>query len=336
MEHRDLPEKYRIISGSIVSTQATRGAALFIVMMGLMLVSGLGLFVLENGTTQLQIARYTQKEITQNALMDSGIDLALSWYRRPEGSPNPAFFNRKCGGDETESPLTFDHEMEIGGTLSFEFSKLKDRCRVRVRDPLGRNVEVFLTSNPMPPVLEDLSFDKRDQDSEREKETPKVLPFPNHEIKRFVKRFGRYLTISKNGLLEENGVEVVSFDSLFANGEKRELVYIDNHGTTIHVGKGPYTGYFYFSGPIEIEGGTPHSINFNRINLDGFFYTNGEITLRDVFSVHGAIYAGRGLTGEGVDQLDIEYNEEYRIPFFEDVVPLIPQRGTYKGQPYNK
>ncbi|MEK7286204.1 MAG: hypothetical protein AAB035_02770 [Nitrospirota bacterium] len=306
-----------------MTRHSEKGVAILVVMLGLVLISGLGLFVLQNGMTQLQIARYVQKEAAQNALTDSGIDLVLAWYHRPDRSPDPIFFGAPCG--EKDQHL-ISHKTEIGETLSFRFygRSAGGRCPVAITGSLGKTIQVALGSHPMPNMAEKIYSGVPNNEDVQKYADPL-----DKEIKRFVKRFGRYFAVSEAGLLDDAGV-LKSFDDLFANQDEIALVYIDNV-KPVKIGKGPYIGYFYFAGDIEVEGGTlsPDSKRLNNVNLNGFFYTKGKMTFSDSFSVYGALHAGSGLSEEGIKP-DVFHNEEYKFGYFEGILPLIPISGAYK------
>jgi hypothetical protein len=344
MERRDLSQKYRLKSEA--------GVALFTVMMGLILISSLALFVWQNAMLEIQISRYVQKEVTQTALLDSGIDLVLAWYSNPADSPNEMFFSgRTCN---PEFKISQYWVKDIGKKLSFRFYKTGENgsgdCAAEVTSDSGKRVEVRLTPNPMSPMTEAVyGWEDRNGDLLNivhggglpDPKGVHVLPIhlDRDKMKRFAKRFGRYLTITSTGNLRENGVEIGSFDQVFANVDKEGVVFVDTEGQkiTLKIGKMPYTGYFYFTGDIEVEGGgmgrsviVSSAQRLDNIDLNGFFYTPGKIILNDRFSVYGALYAESGFEGARTNHLQLWYNQDYGAGHFKGMLPLIPLIGTYK------
>jgi hypothetical protein len=177
------------------------------------------------------------------------------------------------------------------------------------------------------------------------------------EIKRFIKRRGGYYVVSPSGRLEQNGVDLGEFDDVFGSpGEEYALAWIDvlpgySRPEPIRLGRKNYKGYFYFSGSIRIQedrfqsGMTvqarshpwsathPHPIALNHIRLNGLFYALGEIELQGPFSAYGALYAGRGFTGPGAENLQVWYNKEFASAQYSDVPPMIRLKGTWRHIP---
>jgi hypothetical protein len=346
MAFRNLSQKYRIISSQ-------KGVALFTAMMLLVLVSGLSLFMLYNATTQMQIASESGKGFVQTSLAESGIEQALAWYNDPLNSPNLSFFSNKvCKGNKKKPWEQFSFFIkDIGEEVLFLFYKSDRGCVVEAIVNSGKKVTVTLAENPLPPLpyavygldvgsplfpdfVHGGMIHSLDVDPEQETRM--------NAIKRFSKRFGRYFMISPHGTLEENGADIGTFETVFANKEEGHdtPVFIDTLESysslnPLKIGNGDYKGYYYFFGDVEIEGGgngqtvlTDAGTKLNQIDLAGFIYTKGRIILNDRFFVYGALYAGLGVEGNGVSQLEVWYNKNFQDGIYKGVLPLIPLVGT--------
>jgi len=71
-----------------------RGTALFIAIMMLSLVTGIGLLSFNVSSTELLISNYGGHELASTYLTESGVDLVLGWATYPERSPDPDFFKQ--------------------------------------------------------------------------------------------------------------------------------------------------------------------------------------------------------------------------------------------------
>jgi hypothetical protein len=71
-----------------------RGTALFIAVMMLSLVTGIGLLSFNVSSTELLISNYSEYELASTYLTESGVDLVLGWAAYPERSPDPEFFRQ--------------------------------------------------------------------------------------------------------------------------------------------------------------------------------------------------------------------------------------------------
>ncbi|MFQ5588483.1 MAG: hypothetical protein ACE5F7_06555, partial [Nitrospiria bacterium] len=183
-------------------------------------------------------------------------------------------------------------------------------------------------------------------------------------LRSFVKKHGAYYTVSpdgqhllKNGahILDEDGKHIDSFDHVF-NGKvsKNHLVWIDNHSAPalkIHGGK--FKGYFYFSGPIEIEGNVtgrnfiapsppvasyPNGVDvfLMNINLEGLFLSQETIEIEHRFTVYGAMYSFDGFTGAGASQLEVWYNSRFAQSLYPGIRTVTPLIGTWVSAPLDE
>jgi Tfp pilus assembly protein PilX len=319
MDFRNLSKEHWV-------SKSERGVALFTAMMSLVLVSGFAFFILQNAATEIQIANESKNEFVRSYVAESAIEQSLAWFNDPAQSPNPTFFKtHACSKNTKKASKGFFYSMDdLGETAEFRFYKSSNKlgmCTVEVRTSSGKKISVDLAVNPMPSIPE--------QDMASPVSIDLQLEARMIEIKRFVKRFGRYLVISPKGTLQENGIDIGTFEAVFAN-KNDTLVFIDfveNHSSPypLKIGKGHYKRYFYFSGDIEIEGGES-----GQPDLSGFFYTQGKMILKNEFSVYGALYAGLGFEGEGVHPTKVSYNKDYEAGFFKGVLPLVPIIGTQK------
>lgn len=407
-----------------------QGASLFTVMMLLILMSGLSVFYFQNATTEIQISAHSKNNVSEDMLLESGIQQVLAWYAHPAGAPDPGFFSvLEC---TDENPVVISTSLFVTNNMRLTFHESKHNngfCKVGAKTENGKRLTVDLGKNPMPAItagvqgagpveapyplrvhwgemryIGDLFLGASTQTIPIRKEglapdadpygeaLPRLDPFttlrvsgqivgpllfppgseppdivqndPNihldvvdlENLKRFVKRFGRYFIVSPTGYLEENGIEQGRFHELFSitEGEGEQphpLVFIDilegySASTPLKIGTGAYKGYFYFAGDIEIEGGgagqpvsaqsppwpseTIWDIPIEGIHLDGFFWTEGRIVLNDRFWVYGAIYAGSGFQGNAVDRLEVWYNNQYRSGNYIGVIPVFPLPGTWQ------
>lgn len=186
-----------------------------------------------------------------------------------------------------------------------------------------------------------------------------VTPNQFSEIKNFIKRQGGYYIVSPSGRLEQNGVDRGEFDDIFGNpGEEHVLAWIDvlpgySPPAPTRLGRKNYKGYFYFSGSIQIQedrfqngmtvqarahpwsAAHPAPIQLNHLRLDGLFYVLGAIDLEGPFSAYGALYAGKGFTGSGAENLQVWYNKDFASADYSSVPPLIRLKGTWRPLPSN-
>lgn len=180
-----------------------------------------------------------------------------------------------------------------------------------------------------------------------------VTPNRLNEIKSYIKAQGGYYVVSPSGRLEQNGIDRGEFDDVFGSpGEEHALAWIDvlpgySNAAPVRLGRKNYKGYFIFAGSIEIqesvfqEGMTvqaqshpwsdthPYPMTLNDIRLDGFFYALGSIELRGAFSAYGALYAGQGFTGPGAENLQVWYNNRFRLAAYEEIPRVIRLKGTW-------
>jgi len=342
MDIRDLFKEYAIKKPQdTLSLQemfpSERGIALFTAMMSLILVSGLAFFTLQNATTEMQIANESSKSFVRAYHAESGVEHVLAWFNNPAKSPNPLFFDKKvCEGDSAKPGQTFSSLIkDIGETITFRFYHSSRGCVVETINS-GHKVTVNLEKNPMPKMTKtEVVYGPKDVDP--------LLEARMKDIRRFAKRFGRYFIVSSKGSLEENGIDRGTFDTIFANqaefnGRPVFIDVVENYSTLqpLKIGHGPYKGYFYFFGDIEIEGGgSGQSVSIDTdckldpVDLAGFFYTRGRMIIDGRFVVYGAIYAGSGFERDGLSVIDVCYNNDYSLGF-KGVLPLIPIIGTHK------
>ncbi|HIE65105.1 MAG: hypothetical protein ABGX83_10935 [Nitrospira sp.] len=71
-----------------------RGTALFIAVMMLSLVTGIGILAFNVSSTEFLISNYVEHELASTYLTESGVDLVLGWSAYPERSPDPDFFQQ--------------------------------------------------------------------------------------------------------------------------------------------------------------------------------------------------------------------------------------------------
>lgn len=67
---------------------------MFVAVMMLSLVTGLGLLSFHVSSTELLIANYSEYELASSYLAESGVDQVLAWAAYPDRSPNPDFFRQ--------------------------------------------------------------------------------------------------------------------------------------------------------------------------------------------------------------------------------------------------
>lgn len=175
------------------------------------------------------------------------------------------------------------------------------------------------------------------------------------EIKNFIKMRGGYYVVSPSGRLEQNGIDRGEFDDVFGSpGEEYASAWIDvlpgySHPEPLRMGRKNYRGYFYFSGSIQIQEdrfqngmavrasahpwSATHSgaIQLDHIRLDGFFYALGAIELQGPFFAYGALYAGKGFTGPGAENLQVWYNNDFRLAAYKGVSPVVRLKGTWRS-----
>lgn len=333
MDFRNLSQEYRITS--------ERGFVLFTAMMLLVLMSGLAFFILQNAATEMQISSESNKAVVHTYTAESAIEQTLAWFNNPAQSPNVSFFSKNpCTKSDKKQEVVFSYFIDdIAEKVDFRFKRPstqrdKDKvdendCLVEVTAVSGKGMSIALSKNPMPPIPNGMAapatIDKKQDEQLR-------------KVKRFVKRYGRYLALSQQGNLIENGVDIGTFDAVFAN-KNSGLVFIDimeSHTSLnpLKIGKGSYKGYFYFAGDIKIEGDQE---TVPGLGLVGFFYTQGSMILDNQFSVYGALYAGSGFEGDGISQDNITYNQDYITynevyadGLFKGVLPVVPIIGTQR------
>jgi hypothetical protein len=182
--------------------------------------------------------------------------------------------------------------------------------------------------------------------------TVKLDPVDFNELKNYTKMYGEYYLVSPIGHLEQNGIDKGTFDQLFhPPATDHRLIWIDllpgySSLEPIVIGQSNYKGYFYFTGNVQIEGGrpgekvhaesppwpssTPQQIELADINLDGFFYVLGELTLQHSFLTYGSLFAGKGFTGAGANQLEVWYNNQHHSANYSDLPPVTRLKGTWR------
>ncbi len=321
MDFRNLSQEYRITS--------ERGFVLFTAMMLLVLMSGLAFFILQNAATEMQISSESNKAVVHTYTAESAIEQTLAWFNNPAQSPNVSFFSKNpCTKTDQEREEVFSYFIDdIAEKVDFRFKSPsrqsdKDNCLVEVTAVSGKGMSIALSKNPMPPIPNGMVVPETIDEKQDEQ---------MRNVKRFVKRYGRYLALSQQGNLIENGVDIGTFDAVFAN-KNSGLVFIDimeSHTSLnpLKIGKGAYKGYFYFAGDIKIAGDQE---TLPGLGLVGFFYTQGRMILDNQFSVDGALYAGSGFEGDGVSQVNITYNQDYAKGIFKGVLLVVPIIGTQK------
>ena len=176
-----------------------------------------------------------------------------------------------------------------------------------------------------------------------------------NELKDYVKMYGNYYVVSPTGRLEQNGVEMGTFDQVFySSTSDYQLVWVDrlpgySSLEPILISQGNYKGYFYFTGNVQIEKNqpgraahaqsppwpstTPRQIELSHINLDGFFYVLGELNIQAPFSSYGALFAGQGFSGPGAGRSEVWYNHHYHSASYPNVPPVVRLKGTWRSIP---
>ncbi len=178
-----------------------------------------------------------------------------------------------------------------------------------------------------------------------------------NDVKAFIQKRGGYYVISPSGFLSQNGVEIGSFDKIFKEpNHKHFLAWIDvipgySRPGPIEIDGGGYRGYFYFAGDVQIRENSlrntidvralnlsatdseGESLSVDSVHLDGFFYTLGQVDLQGPFRVHGAVFAGAGLTGPYADQLQVWYNRDFGSADYPDVPPFVRLKGSWRSHP---
>ena len=354
-----------------------RGVAMFTAMMLIMLISGVSLFVLQNAATEKMIAAYVKREAVSLSLAEAGIEQAIYWMAYPDESPQNVFFSkRKC--DQNDAAFSSKGvsvlpaalrkgEGDVTLSIYHEKDRPNGRCTVKSIDATGKAIRIDLAPPPIPKMPAAVvgpgskTLDQKGQIKWCDtvpcsiEETNPPNPKDVEKLKSFIKRYGRFLTLSEEGDLEGDGVtKGESFQQIFSVSDRRsndqyDMVYIDSvFDGALPIGPGPYRGYFYFTGDIKIEGSDSGSMEINTVerpleelwsplsktpdyvNLDGLFYTPRHIILNKKFQIHGALYAGLGIAGD-LNSLYVWYNDRFTSGDYPGVVPMVRVPGTWEA-----
>lgn len=176
-----------------------------------------------------------------------------------------------------------------------------------------------------------------------------------NELKSYVKKYGRYYIVSPTGHLEQDGADKGTFDQVFDQpAPNYPLVWVDlvpgySSPEPLMAGCANYKGYFFFTGNVQIAGGetgrplqaqsppgpsrTSQQIDLDHVNLDGFFYVQGELNLRGAFSAYGALSAVKGFSGPGAEELEVWYNHAFHSATYSALPPVIRLKGTWRTIP---
>ncbi len=214
------------------------------------------------------------------------------------------------------------------------------------------NIDPVLTIKSSGPILPSSLLNQRSNLYQNEAVILKIPEENPVQLKSFIKQYGRYLTLSDGGCLKEKGMVnqgKCTFQEFFSSEQSdggHALVFIDTTSgdlfpSPLEIGPGVYKGYFYFAGDIHIVGGgngravrakPPDSIekDLKGIQLEGFFYTPGKISLEHRFWVYGAIFAGKGFIGNGTHLLEIWYNDRFKDGDYQDIAPMTRIQGTWR------
>ncbi len=100
------------------------GAAIYITMMGLALLSGLSLMAFKVSTTEQMISSYDGRSNAISYLAESGVTMALAWATDPAHSPDPNFFTSlqttSCVGSEAQPDWQWQNGPSNGNLQSFD------------------------------------------------------------------------------------------------------------------------------------------------------------------------------------------------------------------------
>ena len=177
-------------------------------------------------------------------------------------------------------------------------------------------------------------------------------------LKHFIKQHGEFYLVNPEGKLERAGSVPKTFAELFQADEssRYRLVWIDvkdgySSEAPLVVSHGPYKGYFYFAGDVQVEnldgdvlafnafspkksdGTGPFEVFLSDINLDGLFFVQGTLDIQYGFKAFGAIYAKNGFTGPGADDLEVWYNTRFASAAYPGIRLVTPLAGTWKTLP---
>ncbi len=169
------------------------------------------------------------------------------------------------------------------------------------------------------------------------------------DLRRFLRANGEVYTVSsEDGKLEKYGVVVGTFDELFeVSGQENpnfRLVWIvrdeQSNPAPLLIGGAQYKGYFFIDGDVVVQGGQPgrevlatppegDPIPLESINLEGLFYTGGDMEFHDAFAAYGALFSRGGFSGSGAKDLEVWYNSSFDTAVFPGVRALTPLSGTW-------
>ena len=363
-----------------------KGTAIFVAVMVLLLVSGFAFLVFYVATTDLQITNATAEDLVAASLAESGVAQVLSWVNAPDQSPDgevktflQGIGTGPCGATSTtlsrsyllpNTAFSLLGDFGNGATIKLDIEfPTQSQCIGLVKSTatmpslttktitvdLGRTLAFSplmtrgFTGEIIPPTHEDPNVRWNPQN-----------PLPDQAfiedwaaLRAYIKRYGTYYYMTKDGQLQGNGVGLVDFDDIFssAEGQNRGLVMIDtdtDNEKPIVIEGGKYTGYFYFGANIKIlaadDGWAPflladtplgqEAIPADQpIHLDGFFYTRRNIEMQASFAVYGAILAEGTVKILGSHRLDIWYNNNLQAPPFPGLTGLpsvVPLRGSWR------
>ncbi len=347
------------------------GIALFVAIFILLLSFPLGFLAVQVSTTEMRIANYAADTLSVESLAESGVEKVLSWVRDPIQSPNEIFFSKlktyppiPCvktkedpdylvSADSLKSQFSDLKEMGTMAALRFyKSSHPRGICMVEgtARKENGATVTVKVELvRPLRPISRGVVGTVTGSGTKSEVCNPALIdpPVPVEwaDLSDFVKRYGSYYLVTQTGTLKKNGTDTQKpFDDIFNDSNKDYgLVLIDTTSESstspILMMRDHYKGYFYFSRDINLSGAyqdgkvvSAPNCAASKVNLDGFFYVKGTITVNRSFSAYGAVFADT-IHISGTNELKVWYNAEYKTANFASPTPfppVIPLRGTWQ------